>query len=332
MAFRKLSILPALLGLLFLLPIGVQGQHLPQLGQYMFNGLAINPAYAGSKEALSLNLMHRSQWAGFEGAPTTQIFSGHGLVRKKNIGLGAMLVNDNIGLTNQFGAFGNFAYIIDFKKRSGRFKSFRKFTSYNQTKVSKLSLGLQVGASHMRNSWTRAILENPEDLIFAPDAMLNWRPNIGAGIYYRSDLFYTGFSIPNLVGMRGLTILDDRSASTMLYTLGGAFVISEDVTIQPSVLLRFMPNLSRENPGIEATQYDLNANFNFRNVIWLGASYRSQNSLIGLLQLQINDQLRLGYSYEWGMSELTRMTNGSHEIMLMYDFRFKAKVMHPQFF
>ncbi|MEN7546375.1 type IX secretion system membrane protein PorP/SprF [Rapidithrix thailandica] len=315
-----------LIVLLFISYSLVNAQHLPLLGNYMFNGLTINPAYAGSRKALSIAATHRTQWAGFEGAPTTQVLSAHGRLERQKLGLGLMFLKDKIGLTNQYGAYGTLAYYVDFKDKSRKRvnKSYRRYRLFHRLKESKLSFGLQFGYSHVRTNWSQAILEEENDPLFTDIPNYEFVPNVGVGMYYYNDVFFAGLSAPNLLNTNGSPFGDERTFGNFLFSTGFLLNLNEYIQWQPSTLLRYIEN--------SPVQFDINSNFIFYEKLLAGLSYRHQDALIPIVQLYVSDQFRVGYTYEVGISDLKKYHHGSHEILLMYEFRFKSKVMHPKYF
>ena len=288
------------------------GQQQAMFTQYMFNGLAINPAYAGSQEALSLTALARKQWIGLQGAPNTQTFSVHSPIKKQKIALGATFFNDEIGVTQQTGINACYAYRI--------------FMPH-----STLSFGLQAGFTSYRSDLTRVRVQDPNDPNFGTDDVNKFMPNFGTGIYYFTDRFYVGFSIPMLmnnyynrqVGNDGSNALQVRH-----YFLSGGYVmdLSRSLKLKPNVMVKAVNGAP--------LAIDLNANLLIKEVLWVGASYRTFSSVNALLELQLTDQFRLGYSYDFATTNRQNGLNyGSHELMLNYRFAFlKTKTVTPRYF
>ena len=185
-----------ILGLSFLLAIslvpGCWGQQRAMFTQYMFNGLAINPAYAGSHQTLEFTALARQQWTGLEGAPSTQTFTAHTPLNNRSIGLGLSIIHDKIGVTNQFGAYGAYSYRIQFSNKG------------------VLSMGLQAGFTQYQEDLTQlqGSIRDPNDPNFAQDQVSKFMPNFGAGLYYYTRRYYMGISSPHLVQNK----LDDLEA------------------------------------------------------------------------------------------------------------------------
>jgi type IX secretion system PorP/SprF family membrane protein len=293
--------------ILCLLAAGVtcRAQYHPQYSQYVFNGLALNPAYAGSEEVLSLSAFYRtSQWGNsVEGAPATQTFSGDFPLRNPQIALGLLVFNDQISIFRQTGAYA--AYV--FRVRAGE---------------GKLSFGLQAGFDLQREDETGiSIIQNPDPL-FSPEIHSTFMPNAGVGAYYYTSKYFAGLSLPRLLAYSPNTADSYKGkltfSNTMLY--GGVIIpAGRDFKIKPSTLLQYA------GKGI---LFDLNCSFLIlRERLELGVSYRNSSTLVGMAQFRIN-QLRIGYAYDCALGKPS-VINTSHEIMLRYDFKFRVKAVSP---
>ncbi|MEN8248464.1 MAG: type IX secretion system membrane protein PorP/SprF [Bacteroidota bacterium] len=292
------------LAISFLVFIAIEslGQFEAGYTQYMFNGLAINPAYAGSHQSLSMSVISRFQSPGFEGAPNTQTFSAHSGIKGKKIGLGLMVITDKIGVIRQTGFYGSFAYKVKFKN-------------------STLSMGLQGGATSVDSDYSQLLIKQPGDPLATGDVKV-LQPNIGAGIYYHSKRFYVGASMPQMLDAVNNEIYLMRP---IIVTSGVVFKINEALDLKPNILFRVIDQ--------NLVEFHYNMNLLIHEILWVGASYRPGSSISGLLELQLTDQLRLGYAYDATISEINVAEAGSHEIMLNYQLRFtKKKVEHPRYF
>jgi type IX secretion system PorP/SprF family membrane protein len=289
-------------------------QQIPVMSQYMFNGLIINPAYAGSKDFMSSTLMVRKQWAGFEGAPLTQNASIHGPLRKKKIGLGFMISNDQIGITHQTDVFASYAYHIPVSQGNA-----------------KLSLGLQGGFSFLKSNFSELTVFDANDPVYSANTLTNLQPNFGFGAYYYAERLYAGLSIPQLISYDSIQFLHVSDSkihhlSRHFYLNGGIiFDGNRDFVVRPSFLIKYAKNAP--------VQYDLNLNFLLSNIFWVGASYRSGDAIVGIIEYQVDRKLRIGYSYDYTLSELKSYSSGSHEIMIGYDFGYNVlKMKTPRYF
>jgi type IX secretion system PorP/SprF family membrane protein len=246
--------------------------------QYMFNGLAINPAYAGSHESPSFTALAREQWTGIEGAPSTQVLSAHSAFHKGKTGVGLLLLHDKIGLTEQTGAYGSYAYRIRF----------------NNNKI--LSMGLQAGFSHYNAQFSKVSATDPA---FANQDINYVQPNFGFGLYYSTDRFYAGASVPQLLENsfnaknNGATLNLSRH---YFFTAGYLFDLNESLKLKPNFLVKAVQGSPLE--------LDLNTNLLIKELIWVGVSWRSFNSVNALLQLQVTNKLQIGYNYlkKWKMN------------------------------
>ena len=288
-------------------------QQSPVVSHYMFNQLLLNPAYAGSHDYVSTTLLYRKQWTGIEGAPVTQSASIHGLIPKKRLGLGFYLQQDKIGITKQTDLYGSGAYHLDIGD-------------------AKLAIGLQGGFTYLKSDLVKLTYWDPFDNVFNYNEFSSLLPNIGAGAYYYRNLFYAGISAPYILSYdsaRGPDISPSKPIHHLIrkyyFTMGGVIETEQEIKFKPSMLIKF------EQKG--DFQYDINLNVLIKNIFWIGASYRSKDAIVALLEYQLNRKLRLGYSYDYTIGELKNYNTGSHEIMLGYDFGFSViKMKSPRYF
>lgn len=290
----------------------VNAQQLPQFTQYMYNTISVNPAYAGSRQALSIVGLNRNQWAGFDGGPQTQTLSIHSPLRNEKIGLGLSLINDKTGFENFTYVYGDFSYTIDVNAET------------------KLSFGLKGGMTYYKLSDELYNASEVNQDRYFDERLDRWNANIGTGILFHTNKWYFGISAPKLIN-------HDRNNNTQYaaleavhyYTLGGyVFDVSDNLKFKPS----FMVKHTKGAP----LSTDLTANFLFNEKFWIGGSYRfsgQQKDIGALVDFQVNDQFRVGYTYEIPTGEIRPYTSGSHEILLMYEFRFMKKAQKsPRYF
>ncbi|NER14048.1 type IX secretion system membrane protein PorP/SprF [Leptobacterium flavescens] len=297
--------------ILFWCAFTAYSQQLPQFTQYMYNTISINPAYAGSRNALSIVGIHRNQWTGFDGAPETSTLSIHSPLRNDKIGLGVSFINDALGFENFTFLYGDFSYTI-------------------QTGVkTKLAFGLKGG-------FTRYSLD--DELFLDPDVandpffqqpVNRWNPNFGLGLYFHSDEWYIGASSPRIINYDNNETEGDAFRAldrNSYYFLGGyVFPLSYSVKFRPSVLVKY-------TKGAPAS-VDMTATFLFHEKLWLGASYRFGDSVGAIADFQISPQLRLGYAYEYSVSDIRPFNSGTHEFLLIYEFKFSSsKLKSPRYF
>lgn len=285
----------------------VQAQQDPMFSQYMFNMLTVNPAYAGSRDVLSLTAMRRWQWVNIDGAPRTTTFSADMPIANERMGLGLIAYNDQLGVTKTNSAYLIYSYRIRMEKGT-------------------LAFGMQAGFSNYRSDLTslRTTDVSDDNLGSNVNKLL---PNVGAGVYYNTDRFYVGISTPKLLNNKlGNDAASNAIQKRHLFAMAGYVIhASELIKIKPSVLGKYVEGAP--------LQLDGNLNVWFNDVIGLGASFRSGDALSAMLEIQATDQLRFGYAYDYAMTKLNNYTSGTHEIMLRYELGFgKTKIITPRYF
>jgi len=282
-----------------------------QFSQYMFNTMAINPGYAGSADVLNASVLFRAQWVGFDGAPQTQTLTANTPLKNKSLAIGGNLYNDVLGPEQRFGFYGTFAYRILFRK-------------------SKLSFGANAGFDVFQGKFSTLDLIDNNDQAFIEDVKGKFLPNAGFGIFYYSKVFYVGLSAPRLVQNSIYEAVDGTPTNgkqliSYYFTAGYVFQLSKEVKFKPAILFKFTQNAP--------AQLDVNLNFLFVERFWVGLMYRPSSAWGVLLQFQINDQLRFGYSLDLSTYELQSYNNGTHEFMLSYDFGYnRTKIRSPRYF
>ena len=271
-------------------------QQLPQFTQYMYNTIAINPAYAGSRETLSVVGLHRTQWAGFPGAPTTQTLSVHSPLRNEKIGLGFSVINDELGFENFVYLYGDFSYYIKLNE------------------ISKLAFGINAGYTSF-NVDDRLYTSNPGDLLIGKIEN-RWRPNVGAGIMWMWERGYLGLSAPRLINhsYTGDSSYDAMERVGYYFTGGYVFDIGYSTKFKPAFMVKVTNGA--------AISTDVSANFLFFERLWLGTAYRF-NTTAGawgfMADFQVFRDWRIGYTFELPTSDIRPYTNGTHEIMIMFE-------------
>lgn len=297
------------------------GQQVATYSQYMFNGLAINPAYAGSHNALSATVLGRFQNVGLQGAPNTQTFSAHSPLLRKRVSVGFMVIHDNISVIDQTGIHFSYAYRIPLSKNPGN--------------PASISFGLQGGLSMYYAKYTQLELysnspSNPSpgaDPAFSQDIRES-RPNIGAGIFYSQKNAYMGVSLPSMVNNvfdRGEDYKTVYQSVPLIVTGGYVFTLNPLLKIKPNFLFKTVDN--------RPVELDLNANILFDEVLWAGVSWKSSRQVAVMTQVQMTDQLQFGYSYNITAGYIRTVELGSHEVMLNYRFWFNKKgVLSPRYF
>jgi type IX secretion system PorP/SprF family membrane protein len=293
-------------------PEKAAAQQDPMYTQYMNNILSVNPAYAGSGDVLSMMVMSRNQWVALEGAPATQSFIIHTPITKYHMGLGFSLLKDQLGPISQTGAYFDYSYSLDFAH--GRY----------------LSFGLKGGVNFFEAGLSELKTVDGNDPVFANDINRNFLPNVGIGLYYHSERFMTGLSVPKLI--QNQINSDDFSSEYvskenihLFFMAGYVFDLNRILKFKPYFLTKYSEN--------SPLAVDLTAQFLFYDRLWLGAMYRVGDALGGMLQVQISNQLKVGYAYDVTATELGTYNNGTHEILVSYDFNFgRDKVKSPRYF
>jgi type IX secretion system PorP/SprF family membrane protein len=300
-----------LVSLILLISISSYAQQDPLFSQYMFNKLAVNPAYAGSTEMLTVDILSRYQWVGIKGAPRTISLGIHSPLRNNHMGIGLYMYADVIGPTTTFGLSGAYAYRIKIGK-------------------GKLCFGLQVGFKYFTFDWNKMNVQDP-DFVFGQQSIKKFTPDANFGIYYYSNKWFAGLSSTGLFqNESGMATVNGQNTYTKLmrhfYGMAGVSIpISEKVIFRPSVMAKYVAHAPM--------QCDINASFLFSNLFWVGASYRTEKAVIFLTEFRISKNLRIGYSYDLYLNKLMTVNKGSHEVRLGLDFDvFSSRMLTPRYF
>ncbi|WP_245222078.1 PorP/SprF family type IX secretion system membrane protein [Pedobacter kyungheensis] len=314
-------------GSFILLSQGVFAQQDAQYSQYMFNGIYINPAYAGYKEVLNVHSFYRSQWTGITGAPRSMSLAVDAIANSGNVGLALQVASDKLGAQTNLSIYGNYAYRI----------------RMNDDGSSRLALGLGVGMVQLGIDGSMLNPNNPE-----PNQPVGVQstivPDARAGVYFANDKYYAGFSVDNLIATY---INIDRYAFIpqpkphYYLTAGALFPLSENFQLKPSFLLKD----DRGGP----TSLDVNAFLMIKDFIWIGGSYRTgvklydksylqkdltpRNSAVAAIQIFPSEKIRIGYGYDFSIGPLQGYSSGTHEISIAYSFiRQNIRVSTPRVF
>jgi type IX secretion system PorP/SprF family membrane protein len=296
--------------------LGLKAQQVPMYTHYMYNTLVINPAYAGSRDALTVTALHRSQWVGFDGAPVTQTLTMHMPIANQHIGIGLSVMKDKIGPVSNSSLVGDFAYIM------------------RLTKKSKLSLGLSAGINMFQANLNTLLLDQQNDPSFQNNINNRITPAFGFGAYYSRERFYAGVSVPNLVqssytganGDNGSTLVS-KEQRHYFFIAGTMLKLTDNLAFKPTTLVKVTAGAP--------IQADITGSFVILQKFLLGAMFRSGDAVGLLVGLDLTDQLHIGYSYDWSYGMSTAQYNqGSHEIVLRYDFLFfnKKQINTPRYF
>jgi type IX secretion system PorP/SprF family membrane protein len=291
----------------------IYAQYGPTFTQYTFNEAFINPAYTGSQDALAVNASYRNQWVGVEGAPVTETFVAHAPIFHKTIGIGVTAYNEHAGILKTTAASLNLSYRIIMNR-------------------STLSFGLSGGIQNFREDLTKVKTAQEYQV---DNQFLNTTrvvsPNFGFGVYYYTRKFYAGISVPRMMQV-GLS--DDSTKVvnrvnqkdfTYYTAIGYVFDHNEDVIWKPYIMTKLIQGAPLQ------TDFSLTALL--KKVFWVGASYRTDKTISGIVGFQFNPQFKLTYSYDYTLSDLRKYNSGSHEIQLSYVFSFnKEKIITPRLF
>ncbi|MFD2891404.1 type IX secretion system membrane protein PorP/SprF [Flavobacterium chuncheonense] len=288
----------------------------PHYTQYMYNMNVMNPAYAGSKESLSLGLLYRQQWVNVDGAPKTATFSGHSPVGK-NVGLGLSVISDKIGPVEENNIYADFSYTLNLGGEHRLAMGIKSGLTLH-----KVGLYSDIGNGFVPDGNDVAFSENVNNTYF----------NIGSGLFYYTQKYYLAFSVPNMLKSKHLDVKANDNgyefgSETQHYFLTGGYVfnISENMKFKPSFMLK---SAFKVSPSL-----DLSANALFFDKFEIGATYRLDDSFGGMVNYAISPSIRVGYAYDHIVSDLKVTTPASHEFLLLFDLNFSKKTsISPRYF
>ncbi|MCW3466163.1 PorP/SprF family type IX secretion system membrane protein [Chitinophaga nivalis] len=308
--------------------VSVSAQQDAQFSQYMFNGIYVNPAYAGYREQWNIHAFYRNQWTNYPGAPKTFSIAAEGTANNDRVGLGLQVMNDKLGASNTTSMYATYAYRIP----------------VNEDGSSRLALGISAGFMQQRldisllttsSSISDPALTNGENNRTLPDARF--------GIFYNRERFFAGISASNL-----LTQAFQKSSALkeylplkphLYFTMGGLIPLSEELLLKPGLLIK------EDLAG--PTSVDLNAFILISQKLWLGGSYRSTYlhksnletdlkkpaALAFMAEIFVNEKLRLGYAYDMTLNSTVATKYPTHELSIGYFFqRRNARMMSPRYF
>jgi type IX secretion system PorP/SprF family membrane protein len=264
--------------------------------QYTYNKLLVNPAYAGSKDGININLVNRTQWIGISGAPNTLTMSAHTAVKENKVGLGLNVYRDAIGPTVTNGIMGTYAY---------------RLLSENAA----ISFGIQAGLLYYDFNYAAMNLKD-QDYLFDPTNVRRFLPDFNVGFYYQTEKFFAGLSSKHLLeNDYGFVKKENASSFERLamhfYIMSGTILpLAEDIMFRPSTLIKFVKNTP--------VQFDINASVLFKTRFMIGASYRTEKAVALMTELEITEKVKLGLSYDFYFNELQSHNYGSAEIRLNF--------------
>jgi type IX secretion system PorP/SprF family membrane protein len=297
--------------ILLLFPLTLTGQLSPVSNQYVLNPLTINPAFAGNRGALNVAAFYRRQWVGISGSPETMTLSADAPFLDSKLGLGLTFTSDKLGVTKQTQFQTTYAYKIGLGKGN-------------------LSFGLGAGLITTNTAWSDLVVLDPGDEYFLINSRVFVVPDFSFGVYYTYQNYFAGLSIPKLLNYQfdfnknKYSLKFDMGQSYYLFNTGYLFTLTPKIKLFPSTLISYSPG--------EKLLFDLNAYVSYIDRFWAGVSYRNSRSLAALFQFAVNNQFRIAYTYDFDFGRLGRYSNGSHEIMLRYEFKYKVDVVNPLVF
>jgi type IX secretion system PorP/SprF family membrane protein len=297
--------------LLLLLSQVAEGQIPPSTDQYILNPLLINPAYAGGRGSLNIAAFYRKQWAGIKGSPETVTIAVDSPLSEGNVGLGFSFVHDKTGVTRDNSLSTFYSYTID-------------------ALGGDLSFGLRAGILTTNTKWSELVILDPGDELYLTDSKKYILPDFGFGAYLSGENYFGGFSIPRLLNYNFNYEKNNYSAEInpgnyfFVFTGGYVFKPVNDVKFVPSTMISLSPN--------RKMLLDINAHFIFSERMWAGLSFRSNKSISGLFQFAISNRLKTAYTYNLDIGPLGRFNTGTHEIMLRFEFIYRADIVDPLIF
>ena len=283
------------------------------VSQYMFNGLFLNPAYAGSHPYAGVSLLHRAQWTGINGAPRTSMLAYDSPLLGNKMGLGFSMVHDAIGVSRDLQFDAHYSYHL----RMGE--------------TGHIAFGLKAGVSVYSARLSELTYWDGDDQVFTNDISNKLVGNFGFGAYWWNDLSYIGVSVPTLYAADEAITADvhgamDHYFSRHYYLYGGhVFHLNESFDLKPSTMVRV-----EASAPLEA---DINLNVLYKEKLWLGVGYRTGDAVVAMIEYKVGPLLRVGYSYDLTTSALNAYSNGSHEVMIGIDLgRDPIKIKTPRYF
>lgn len=294
-------------------PALLHAQQEVMTSQYMFDGLLLNPAYAGSHPYVSGSLLHREQWLNVAGAPTTSVLAIDGPLWNDRMGLGFTLVHDRIGISRDMEMAGTYSYSI----RTGH--------------DGRLAFGLKAGISLYSARLGDLTYWDENDQVYAQDIRNAVVGKFGFGLYWHNDRSFVGLSVPTLYAADGKISssapdgMDHYFVQHYYLYAGHVFPLNSAFDLKPSVLIKYQQQAPPE--------VDLNCNVLYKERFWLGVGYRTGDAVVGMVEYQVNPHLRIGYAYDMTTSLLRTYSSGTHEIMLGVDLGHELiRIKTPRYF
>jgi type IX secretion system PorP/SprF family membrane protein len=286
------------------------------VSQYMFNQLFLNPAYAGTHAYWESSALYRTQWVGWEGSPTSQLIAVDGPILPSLLGIGATIVHDEIGISNSISANIDLSYQLKLDRAGDH----------------RLSFGMKTGFQSQRAYIKDLIYIDQNDPLYNSSEIITQNTIVfGAGLYYYSSNMYFGLAAPLLFAKDLSDVPTEETTrnsylKNQFYLNGGmVFPLSSKIDFKPSFLLKYT--------HAAPLQADISVNFLFNKIFWAGLTYRSENMLVFIVEVNATRWMRFGYAYDLNLGEISTYSSGSHEIMLSIDFgKTIVKSSSPRYF
>jgi len=317
MKHRKIKFLIILMVVLF--SISVRGQQDPQFTHYMYNMSVINPAYAtDNPDVMNIGGLYRSQWVGAVGGPVTGTFFAHKPLSKR-VEMGVSFVHDEIGdVVNENNVYVDFAYVLPLSEKT------------------KLSFGAKGGATFFDTNFNGFVYTDPLPDPAFQNNISKVFPNIGAGMYLFGDNYYAGISVPNLLMTKHLerqSGITTTGVEAMHYFITGGYVL----TFNGNDNFKLKPAFMAKAVSGAPLSLDITANALINNFFEFGVGYRKGDAVSGLVNFYVTPTLRIGYSYDYTLTNLSKFNSGSHEVFVLFDLDFgklsgKGYDKSPRFF
>lgn len=325
--FKKSVIKITLIVVMIHLFSQVNAQQLPQFSQYIFNGLHVNPGYAGYKNEGYIQSTYRSQWMNLPGAPKTMSISADLSANEGKMGFGISYVSDQIGLTESNLGMLTYAYRI------------------NTGDQGRLSLGISAGLAENIFDPSSIVTVDPDDSYLPENRISTLTPKANTGLFYHNDNFYAGIAAYNLLSTRSSKLQKQELGTSFndahyFFTMGGMLNLNDDIKVKPSLLIKHVKG--------SPSNYDLNAMVLLMDKVWLGTSYRSnfrvfkdqlqddlskRNALAFVGEYFVTSRVRIGYAYDHNLNALSNYKNQSHELSIGFYLKSKKEIVYnPRWF
>ncbi len=285
----------------------------PMYSMYIFDKMLINPAFSGSSNWAVTTAKYRQQYMGLNGHPVTQTINFHTPIQKKHLGFGLKIVNDKIAVTSNLNAAANVSYHLNFAK-------------------GKLSFGVEAGVYNRKIDYQKLVVLSPGDNALPTSSISSLVPDAAWGFYYQRKQMYMGFSQYHLIkskfNTKTITPGLGHLATQMNFIVGKVYDLTKDISIEPSVLIKYQP--------VVRPQLDLNATVYYKDMVGVGLQYRTGDALVGFLKVNITENIRVAYAYDYTISKLSGYSKGAHEIIVSYGIKLAPPVMqkeiHPRYY